>query len=44
MSERLIAFGLLLEKPSAWQRHVSLNPRRSADIRLLIDEGRIPAT
>jgi hypothetical protein len=43
MGERLVASGLLLEKPSVGQRHVSLNPRRSGDIRRLIDEGEVPA-
>jgi hypothetical protein len=38
MGERLVASGLLVEKPSAGQRHVSLNPRRSGEIRRLIDE------
>jgi len=41
MGERLLASGLLLEKPSVGQRHVSLNPRRSGDIRRLIDEGEL---
>lgn len=42
MGERLVADGLLIEKPSAGQRHVSLNPRRSGEIRRLIDEGGPP--
>jgi hypothetical protein len=42
MGERLVASGLLVEKPSAGQRHVSLNPRRSGEIRRLIDEGGPP--
>jgi hypothetical protein len=43
LGERLVAGGLLVEKPSVGQRHVSLNPRRSSDIRRLIDDGEIPA-
>jgi hypothetical protein len=43
MGEWLVASGLLLEKPSVGQRHVSLNPSRSGDIRQLIDEGALPA-
>lgn len=43
MGERLVDLGLLLEKPSVGQRHVSLNPRRSGDIRRLIDEGGLPS-
>jgi hypothetical protein len=39
VGEQLIAGGLLAEKPSVGQRHVSLNPRRAGDIRRLIDEG-----
>jgi hypothetical protein len=42
MGERLVDAGLLLEKPSVGQRHVSLNPRRSGEIRRLIDEGALP--
>jgi hypothetical protein len=40
--EALLDAGLLLEKPSVGQRHVCLNPRRSGEIRRLIDEGRFP--
>jgi hypothetical protein len=43
VAERLVDSGLLLEKPSVGQRHVSLNPRRSGDIRRLIDEGSLPS-
>jgi hypothetical protein len=43
VGEGLVAAGLLVEKPSVGQRHVSLNPRRTSDIRRLIDEGEIPA-
>ena len=40
--EALVGSGLLLEKPSVGQRHVCLNPRRSGEIRRLIDEGELP--
>jgi hypothetical protein len=40
VGEELVAAGLLAEKPSVGQRHVSLNPRKVAEIRRLIDEGR----
>jgi hypothetical protein len=43
MGEQLVAAGLLVEKPSVGQRHVALNPRRSSDIRRLIDDGETPA-
>jgi len=43
VGERLLAAGLLAEKPSVGQRHVYLNPRRVADIRALIDRGDLPA-
>lgn len=43
VGEALVGAGLLIEKPSVGQRHVSLNPRRSGDIRRLIDEGALPA-
>ena len=39
MGEELVSEGLLTEKPSVGQRHVSLNPRRAGEIRRLIDEG-----
>jgi hypothetical protein len=42
VGEELAAAGLLTEKPSVGQRHVSLNPRRLKDIRALIDEGSLP--
>jgi len=42
VGERLLAAGLLAEKPSVGQRHVFLNPRRAGDIRRLIDEGETP--
>jgi hypothetical protein len=44
VGERLLAAGLLMEKPSVGQRHVYLNPRRARDIRALIEEARVPAT
>ena len=40
--EALVDAGLLLEKPSVGQRHVCLNPRRSGEIRRLIDHGDMP--
>jgi hypothetical protein len=43
VGEELLNAGLLSEKPSVGQRHVSLNPRRSSDIRGLIDDGELPA-
>jgi hypothetical protein len=42
MGERLLAAGLLVEKPSVGQRHVFLNPRRAGDIHALIDTGAVP--
>src|ERR671915_1274248 len=43
VGEELLAAGLLEQKPSVGQRHVYLSPRRSGDIRRLIDEGEQPA-
>jgi hypothetical protein len=43
VGEALVEAGLLAEKPSVGQRHVCLNPKRSNDIRRLIDEGELPA-
>jgi hypothetical protein len=43
VGERLLAAGLLEEKPSVGQRHVYLNPRRAADVHRLIDVGETPA-
>ncbi len=43
VGEALIDAGLLMEKPSVGQRHVSLNPRRKADIDRLVDEAVVPA-
>jgi hypothetical protein len=43
IGERLLAAGLLGEKTSVGQRHVFLNPRRSGEIRALIDDGALPA-
>jgi hypothetical protein len=43
VGETLLAAGLLSEKPSVGQRHVCLNPRRSGDIRRLIDDGVVPS-
>jgi len=43
VGEALLAAGLLEQKPSVGQRHVYLSPRRSGDIRRLIDDGEPPA-
>jgi hypothetical protein len=43
VGEALLAAGLLEQKPSVGQRHVYLSPKRSGDIRQLIDEGELPA-
>jgi hypothetical protein len=43
IGDRLVEAGILLEKPSVGQRHVFLNPKRSGDIRALIDRGEVPA-
>jgi hypothetical protein len=43
VGESLLAAGLLEQKPSVGQRHVYLSPRRSGDIRRLIDDGELPA-
>jgi hypothetical protein len=40
--QALVDSGLLSEKQSVGQRHVFLNPRRSGDIRRLIDDGELP--
>src|SRR4029078_5977444 len=40
--EALLAAGRAPEKRSVGQRHVYLSPRRSGDIRRLIDEGEVP--
>jgi hypothetical protein len=42
IGERLVAAGLLVEKQSVHQRHVRLNPRRSGEIRALVDRGELP--
>jgi hypothetical protein len=42
VGEKLLAAGLLAEKPSVGQRHVFLNPRRAGDIRRLIETGEEP--
>jgi hypothetical protein len=42
VGEELLDAGLLSEKPSVGQRHVSLNPRRAGEIRELIEEGALP--
>ncbi|HKF80098.1 MAG TPA: hypothetical protein VKB17_04665 [Thermoleophilaceae bacterium] len=42
VGEVLVGAGLLVEKTSVGQRHVSLNPRRSGDIRRLVDDGALP--
>jgi hypothetical protein len=43
VGERLVEAGLLVAKTSVGQRHVFLNPRRSAEIRALIDKGIVPS-
>jgi hypothetical protein len=42
VGERLLAAGLLAEKPSVGQRHVFLNPRRAPEIYALVDDGVVP--
>jgi hypothetical protein len=42
VGEELLDAGLLAEKPSVGQRHVSLNPRRAGEIRGLIEDGALP--
>ena len=42
VGEALLAAGILEQKPSVGQRHVYLSPRRSGDIRRLIDDGELP--
>jgi hypothetical protein len=42
VGEELLAAGLLSEKPSVGQRHVSLNPRKAGEIRSLIEDGALP--
>jgi hypothetical protein len=42
VGEELLDAGLLSEKPSVGQRHVSLNPRKAGEIRSLIEEGALP--
>ena len=42
VGERLLASGLLDEKPSVGQRHVFLNPRRAPEIYALVDDGVVP--
>jgi hypothetical protein len=42
VGEELLDAGLLSEKPSVGQRHVSLNPRKAGEIRNLIEEGALP--
>ena len=42
VGEALLVAGLLEQKPSVGQRHVYLSPRRSGDIRRLIDDGELP--
>jgi hypothetical protein len=43
VGEELLDAGLLAEKPSVGQRHVSLNPRRAGEIRRLIEGGELSA-
>jgi hypothetical protein len=42
VGEALLAAGLLEQKPSVGQRHVYLSPKRSGEIRRLIDDGELP--
>ncbi len=42
VGEALVEADLLSEKPSVGQRHVCLNPKRSGEIRRLIDDGELP--
>ncbi|HEU4659006.1 MAG TPA: hypothetical protein VFR97_15860 [Capillimicrobium sp.] len=42
VGERLLAAGILQQKPSVGQRHVFLNPRRARDVYALVDEGVVP--
>ncbi len=42
VGEELVSAGLLSEKPSVGQRHVSLNPRKAGEIRNLIEDGALP--
>ena len=42
VGEALLEAGLLEQKPSVGQRHVYLSPKRSGEIRRLIDEGELP--
>jgi hypothetical protein len=42
VGEALVAAELLGEKTSVGQRHVFLNPRKSGEIRALIDGGEVP--
>ena len=42
VGEALLEAGLLEQKPSVGQRHVYLSPKRSGDIRRLIDDGSLP--
>jgi hypothetical protein len=42
VGERLLAAGILAEKPSVGQRHVFLNPRRAQDVYALVDDGVVP--
>ncbi len=43
VGKRLLAAGILEEKPSVGQRHVFLNPRRARDVYALVEEGTVPA-
>jgi len=42
VGEALLEAGLLEQKPSVGQRHVYLSPKRSGEIRRLIDDGELP--
>jgi hypothetical protein len=43
VGEALLGAGLLTEKPSVGQRHVSLNSRRAGEVHRLIADGEVPA-
>lgn len=42
IGERLVGAGLLVEKQSVGQRHVRLNPSRTADIHAFVERGELP--
>lgn len=42
VGERLLAAGILQQKPSVGQRHVFLNPSRARDVYAMVDDGVVP--